>query len=285
MSSPTTFEELAAQGERVDVATGVALLARDVYGDVDPASLLRNFDAFAAPLVDRGLAHRSLRDQHAAISDRVFVELGFHGNEDDYYDPKNSLLPDVLERRVGIPISLALVYCEVAKRAHVRARGVPFPGHFLVRLDAGPAHDGSEPPLFVDPFFRGRILDQAALEGLLARVAGQAGAKPEMRPEYLAPASPRAILLRWLHNLRATYLSRGQLPAALLVVDRIVTLSPDEVAPLRDRGLLAAKLGANEAARADLTRVVELEPKGAQADEARAVLGTLTSPKASKSLN
>ena len=204
MPSPTSFEELAAQGESVDVATGVALLARDVYGDVDPSSLLRHFDAFAAPLVDRALGNRPLRDQHAAITDRLFGELGFHGNEDDYYDPKNSLLPDVIERRMGIPISLSLVYCEVAKRAHVRARGVPFPGHFLVRLDAGPEHDGSEPPLFVDPFFRGRILDRAALEALLARVAGQAGAKPEMRPEYLAPASPRAILLRWLHNLRAT---------------------------------------------------------------------------------
>lgn len=285
MASPTSFEELAAQGENVDVATGVALLARDVYGDVDPASLLRHFDVLAAPLVDRGLADRSLAEQHAAIAERLFVELGFRGNEDDYYDPKNSLLPDVLERRLGIPISLALVYCEVAKRAHVRARGVPFPGHFLVRLDAGPTHDGSEPPLFVDPFFRGRVLDEAGLAALLAKVAGQAGAKPEMKPEYLAPAHPRAILLRWLHNLRSTYLSRGQLPAALLVVDRIVTLSPDEVAPLRDRGLLAAKLGANEAARADLTRVVELSPTGAQADEARAVLDALTSPKASKSLN
>lgn len=283
--SPTTFEELAAQGEGIDVATGVALLSRDVYGDVEPSSLLRHFDAFAAPLADRGLGDLPLREQHAAIAERLFVELGFHGNEEDYYDPKNSLLSDVLERRVGIPISLALVYCEVARRAHVRARGVPFPGHFLVRLDAGPDHDGSEPPLFIDPFFGGRILDPPALEALLARVAGQAGAKPSMRPEYLAPATPRAILLRWLHNLRATYLSRGQLPAALLVVDRIVTLSPDEVAPLRDRGLLAAKLGANEAARADLTRVVELEPRGPQADEARAVLGTLASGRTSKSLN
>ncbi len=283
---PGTFEELAAQGEEVDVATGVALLARDVYGDVDPASLLRHFDDFAAPLVARGLEKLPLREQHEAIAQRLFVELDFHGNEADYYDPKNSLLPDVIERRTGIPISLALVYCEVAKRVSVRARGVPFPGHFLVRLDGGPERDGREPPLFVDPFFRGRVLDARALDLLLARVAGQAGAKPEMKPEYLTPASPRAMLLRWLHNLRATYLSRGQLPAALLVVDRIVTLSPDEIAPLRDRGLLAAKLGANEAARADLERVVALDPSGAQGKEARDLLEKLPAKTATKgSLN
>jgi regulator of sirC expression with transglutaminase-like and TPR domain len=278
-----TFEQLAAQGDDVDVAMGVALLARDVYGDVEPASLLRHFDAFAAPLVARGLANLPLREQHEALAQRLFIELDFHGNEEDYYDPKNSLLPDVIERRMGIPISLALVYCEVAKRASVRARGVPFPGHFLVRLDGGPERDGREPPLFVDPFFRGRVLDGPALEALLARVAGQSGAKPEMKPEYLAPAAPRAILLRWLHNLRATYLSRGQLPAALLVVDRIVTLSPDEIAPLRDRGLLAAKLGANEAARADLERVATMDPNGAIGQEAKTVLGKLPATTKTKS--
>ncbi len=278
-----SFEELAAMGDRVDVAACVALLARDVYADVDPASLLRHFDAFAAPLVARGISRLSLREQHAAIAERLFVELDFRGNEEDYYDPKNSLLPDVLQRRIGIPISLALVYCEVAKRAHVRARGVPFPGHFLVRLDGGPEASGREPPLFIDPFFRGRVLDERALAALLERVAGQAGTKPSMRPEYLTPASPRAILLRWLHNLRATYLSRGQLPSALLVIDRIVTLSPNDAAPLRDRGLLAAKLGANEAARADLGRVLELDPDGAQAAETRDVLAKLGASK--KSLN
>ncbi|CAN5517528.1 hypothetical protein BH09MYX1_BH09MYX1_00710 [soil metagenome] len=229
--------------------------------------------------MERDIASLSLREQHDAIAERLFVELGFHGNEEDYYDPKNSLLPDVIERRVGIPISLALVYCEVAKRASVRARGVPFPGHFLVRLDGGPERDGVEAPLFVDPFFRGRVLDAGAMEALLGRVAGQANAKPEMKAAYLEPATPRAILLRWLHNLRATYLSRNQLPAALLVVDRIVTLSPDDVAPLRDRGLLAAKLGATEAARADLTRVVDLDPHGSQGNEAREMLTKLETKK------
>ena len=100
-AEPGTFEQLAAQGENVDVAIGVALLARDVYGDVDPTSLLRHFDAFAAPLVALGLEKLPLREQHEAIAQRLFIELDFHGNEDDYYDPKNSLLPDVIERRPG----------------------------------------------------------------------------------------------------------------------------------------------------------------------------------------
>jgi regulator of sirC expression with transglutaminase-like and TPR domain len=276
---PSTFDELAGQGESLDVALGVALLARDVYGDLAPQDLLARFDELAKPLVGQRLGQRPLHQQADALGAHLYVHLGFSGNEDDYYDPKNSLLPDVLERRRGIPISLALVYCEVARRVGVRARGVGFPGHFLVRLDCGPERDGQEDPIFIDPFFGGRVLDEAALAALLGRVAGQAHAAPVMRPDMLAPIAPRPMLLRWLHNLRSVYLARNELSRALLVVDRIAALSPGEAGPLRDRGLLAAKLGATTAAREDLERVVLLDPSGEHGREAKAALARLGEPK------
>jgi len=277
--APSTFDELAAQGDSLDVALGVALLARDVYGDLSTDDLLARFDDLAKPLVGQRLAHRPLHEQADALGAHLYVHLGFTGNEDDYYDPKNSLLPDVLERRRGIPISLALVYCEVARRVGVRARGVGFPGHFLVRLDCGPERDGQEAPIFVDPFFGGRILDEAALSALLGRVAGQAQAQAVMRPDMLDPIAPRPMLLRWLHNLRSVYLARNELTRALLVVDRIASLSPGEAGPLRDRGLLAAKLGATASAREDLERVVLLDPNGEHGREAKAALTRLGEPK------
>src|SRR5215472_12591532 len=150
----------------------------------------------AAPLATAGLASLTAEAQASALSRLVYEDLEFRGNDQEYYDPRNSLLPDVLDRKLGIPITLALVYCEVARRAGVRARGVSFPGHFLVRVDP-PGHD--EAPVAVDPFFGGRILDAPALQKLLER------AFPSQKlslAEHLAPAAPRAMLVRMLINLK-----------------------------------------------------------------------------------
>lgn len=148
MVKPETFEHLAASGDDLDVALGAALIAKDAYGALDTAQLLARFDTLASPLVALDLGHASAREAALAISRYLYETLGFTGNESEYYDPRNSLLPDVLDRRRGIPISLALVYCEVARRAGVRADGVTFPGHFLVRVIAA---GGDE--VLVDPFF------------------------------------------------------------------------------------------------------------------------------------
>ena len=189
-------------------------------------------------------------------------------------------MPDVLERKTGIPISLALIYCEVAKRAGVDAAGVGFPGHFLVRIERNAAA-GEEPgALLVDPFFGGQVLDHDALLKLLRRAAGP---KETLRPEYLAAASPRAILVRMLANLKSVHLARGDHARAHLALDRIVSLTPGSAPALRERGLIAAKLGATEAARADLTRVLELDPAGEGAAALRAQLAALSAK--SKPLN
>lgn len=262
-----TFEQLAAS-DVPDVALGAALIARDTYANLDVDKLLARFDELAAPLAPADLRSKHAREVAETISHHLYETLGFSGNESDYYDPRNSLLPDVLDRRSGIPISLALVYCEVARRAGVRAEGVAFPGHFLVRVFGA---ERSE--VLVDPFYRGRVLDDAALSTLLERVAGQASVKDaRVTAEMTAAATPRAFLSRWLLNLRGVYLTRGDLPRAMLAVDRLVSLNPNDRGLIRDRGLLAARLGITAQAREDLARALALDPSS---EEIRAELAKL----------
>jgi len=268
--SPVTFEELAAlPDERLDVATGAALIARDAYPRIDPVTLLARLDAIAAPLAAGGIGALAPREQARRVSEHLYDALGFRGNEGDYYDPRNSFLPDVLDRKLGIPISLALVYCEIARRAGVRARGVGFPGHFLVRVD-GP--DGDDEPHAVDPFHGGRLLGRPELQALLHRAAPTQKLDPA---QHLVPATARATLVRMLINLKWVYTTRGDLARALLALDRIILLSPDSTAALRERGLLAARLGSVEGARADLSRLLELAPEAPDAESIRRQLTEL----------
>ncbi len=268
--TPTSFEQLAAlPDECIDVAAGAALIARDTYATLDVARLMSRFDEMAAPLMSRTLSILSPVEQADTVSRYLFEQLGFRGNDQDYYDPKNSLLPDVLDRKLGIPITLALVYCEVARRAGVRARGVSFPGHFLVRVDPAGRDDM---PVAVDPFFGGRRLDESALQKLLERASSTQKFSVE---EHLAPASARTLLVRMLINLKWIHATRGDFARALLALDRIISLTPDSVPALRERGLLAARLGSVEAARADLSRLLELVPQAADAGSIRRQLEEL----------
>jgi regulator of sirC expression with transglutaminase-like and TPR domain len=278
-----TFEQLAAQkDDDIDVVLGASLVARDVYGGLDVGALLTKLDELAAPLVSLNLASRSADEQAIEIGHYLYEVLGFRGNESEYYDPKNSLLPDVLLRRLGIPITLALVYCEVAKRVGVVARGVSFPGHFLVRIDPSRVDPPDTKPLFVDPFFGGRVLDETSLERLLRRSTSP---NESLKAEHLSPASPRTILVRMLINLKWIYMTRGDLARALLALDRILSLTPENAAALRERGMLAARLGAVEAARADLTRLLEVNPDLADANMIRARIEELRIKASKRALN
>jgi regulator of sirC expression with transglutaminase-like and TPR domain len=270
--APVSIEELAKTcDDEIDVARGAALIARDAYPKLDVDALLARFDELAAPLVPLDLGQRSADEQVRLVSEHIYVTLGFAGNETDYYDPKNSLLPDVIERRLGIPISLALVYVEIARRCGVVARGVGFPGHFLVRVDTAEAT-----PVFVDPFFGGRALDRPALQRLLRRSNAPERAVTD---DLLVPAASRSILTRMLVNLKWIYATRGDLARALLALDRLVSLTPDSVAALRERASLSARLGAVEAARADLFRLLELQPDAPDAGQLRAKLDELGAAK------
>jgi regulator of sirC expression with transglutaminase-like and TPR domain len=167
-----------------------------------------------------------------AISDCLFDRLGFHGNTGDYYDPRNSFLCDVLDRRCGIPISLSVLYLEVSRRLGVLSQGVNFPGHFLVRVAIEDAW------LFVDPFSGGRALAPADLEALLRRTTTPDAV---LEPGVIAAATKRQIVARMLVNLAGIYGRNGDLPRSLDVLERLAVLEPNnprisrDLAQLRER--------------------------------------------------
>jgi len=160
-----------------------------------------------------------------AISDCLFGRLGFSGNTGDYYDPRNSFLCDVLDRRTGIPISLSVLYLEVSRRIGVLAQGVNFPGHFLVRVAIEDAW------LFVDPFSGGRTLGPADLEALLRKTTTPDAV---LEPSVIAAATKRQILARMLINLAGIYGRNGDLPRSLDVLERLAVLEPNNPRISRD---------------------------------------------------
>ncbi len=246
---------------------GAALVARDAHPDLDVRGVLTALDQLAAPLIARRLHLDPVEQAAAAVAHHVYGVHGFRGNEDDYSDPRNSHIDDVLQRRLGIPITLAIVLVSVARRAGVSAHGISFPGHFLVRFER--PHGG---PLVVDPFHGGRAMNSAELTRLLRHTGGP---DATLQLKHLEPASTRATLVRVLTNLKNAHMGRGDFPRALLAATRIASLMPGESWPVRDRGVLQAQLGAHAGARDDLVRYLELAPTAADAPRIRELLSRL----------
>jgi regulator of sirC expression with transglutaminase-like and TPR domain len=223
------FQTLARlPDERIDVLTGALLIARDAYPTLRVDVARAEVEDLAGPLGQLGGLDAEI--QADRVSDHLFGACGFRGNTDDYYDPRNSFLNDVLERRLGIPITLSVLYVEVARRAGVTAHGIGFPGHFLVRVERE-----SGPPLVVDPFVGGRIVGRSMLDSM----ARDAPAARRLARSLIAPASPRDVLSRMLANLKAVYAAQGDVARVLVVTSRILELLPDLPSELRDRGRLA----------------------------------------------
>lgn len=168
-----------------------------------------------------------------AISDYLFDRLGFYGNTDDYYDPRNSFLTDVLDRKTGIPISLSVLYLEVARRVGVIAQGVNFPGHFLVRVAIEDAW------LFIDPFTGGKSLTPADLENLLRKTTTPDAV---LEPSVIAAATKRQIVARMLVNLAGIYGRNGDLPRSLDVLERLAILEPQNPRIARDLAQLRQRV-------------------------------------------
>ena len=206
---------MAAGCDEIDLAQMALLIAAAEYPDLDVKEELRALDSLAAG------ASRSLgqeRDPLAranALSEYLFDEVGFRGNREDYYDPRNSFLNEVLSRRLGIPITLSLIYIEVGKRLGVPLVGVGMPGHFLVRIGSG------QEDVMIDPFHRGILLSEKECAQRLQEVAG---ATVPWDRSYLAPVSNRELIERLLRNLRGIYLRRHDEPRALRATEWLLTL-------------------------------------------------------------
>jgi regulator of sirC expression with transglutaminase-like and TPR domain len=214
----TLFAHTCARPEaELDLAEAALLVSEAEYPGLDVAGYIAHLDDLghrARASVTRGGGSDEARLERAV---RFVYEIeGFRGNAEDYYDPRNSFLSDVLDRRTGIPITLAVVLTEVCRRAGVEARGVSFPGHFLVRSDT------PRGMVLIDPF-SGSSLGRDELRALFARATGESGEPP---PHLLDPATKAQILVRMLNNLRGIYESRGDTARLVGVLERIQVLAP-----------------------------------------------------------
>jgi regulator of sirC expression with transglutaminase-like and TPR domain len=203
-------------------------------------------------------------DRLPLLVEYLACEIGFHGNHEDYYDRRNSYLNDVLDRRVGIPITLAIVYITVGRQVGIDIHGVGFPGHFLA-VAPGP------PRTIIDPF-QGIALDEASCAERLRAVAGPSAALSE---DVLAPAAPRQIVARVLGNLKLIHFRAQEFEQALSCSERILLAQPDHPSELRDRAVLYLQLECFDAARSDLERFLALAPDDASAGIVRRQLAEL----------
>lgn len=249
----------------IELARAALLLAAEEYPQLVPELYLRRLDLLAERVFDR------LSDETAPlivlqeISRVLFEEEQFRGNSEAYYDPRNSFLNDVLDRRLGIPLTLGIVVLEVGWRLKLPLEGVNFPGHFLVR------HPGEAFRLLIDPFQRGEIRFEDQAQELLDRVYG---GTVELKPDYLAAASRRDILVRLLANLKNVYLNARDEARALAAVERMLILRP-LLEERRDRGMLLARVGRVDEAVTDLRHYLEEAPDAPDAERVRMLLEEL----------
>ncbi|HEU0153211.1 MAG TPA: SirB1 family protein [Arenimonas sp.] len=242
------------------------LIARDEYPDLDAAGYAAQVDTYAAALRPQLEQDIDLPARLTAINRYLFEEIGFAGNNVQYDDPRNSYMNQVVDRKLGIPISLAVIQMEVTRRLGMPLDGISFPGHFLVRL---PVDDGI---LVLDPYNKGRPVSAEELrERASPHLGGQAPDDQQLL-QILAPASHRMILMRMLRNLKGLYLERGDWERVARSADRLLKLSPDTAEALRDRGLAYRELGYAKGAREDLARYLQLLPEAEDLDAVRTAL-------------
>ena len=259
-------DAVAPERVKIDLAEAALLCAQDTYPDLDIRSELDSLESLAAKLRNRLPADFSVTHRLVALNNYLFRELGFSGNMDEYYDPRNSFLNDVLARKTGIPITLSILYLEVGQRLGLKLKGVSFPGHFLVKVRV----TGGE--LVLDPYAGGRSLSEEELRERLAQFTDKDTAKELPLEDFLETASPRQILARLLRNLKAIYLEAKDFDKALGVMNRLVILLPDVPEERRDRGLVFARLECPRAAQEDLSHYATERP---QADDTEQIAAQL----------
>lgn len=262
------FKQLIDQPESdIPLAEAALWISAEARPEVDVAHSLHEIDQLAHRIASGMDGSESPLAQVELLNQGFFEREGFGGNEADYANSNNSFLDSVLETRKGIPITLSILYMEVAKRLKIPAKGVGFPGHFLVKIEK----DGAE--ILVDPFFR-RILNQDDCEDLLRRVAGD---EASLTPEMLQPTPNREILQRVLRNLKLLYIRDKGFEDALACSDRIVDLAGDNLSELRDRGLLYRELECAAPALEDLERYMAFWPQNPDAEILSGIIEELRS--------
>ncbi len=239
----------------IPLTEAALLIASHRYPDLDVRHYLDVIDEFGSALAARVDADSRPAERVVALNQYLFDELGFAPNAEDYYDPRNSFLNQVVDRRSGIPITLSLVYMAVANHVGLAFNGVCYPGRFLVKCELP---DGI---IVLDPFSKGQSLGISDLQSRLREARGGEVSRAIVAG-LLVAASKRQILLRMLRNLKAIYLRRHDLDNALAIMDWIVVADPGHAAEVRDRGMVYQELECFRAAMSDFERYLELDPDG-----------------------
>ena len=233
--------------EEINLAEAALLIARTEYPALDLPPQLARLDRMAAQVVAD--PEGSCLGNVVALNEYLFEREKFSGNEEEYDDPRNSFLNDVLERKKGLPITLSLVYMELAKRCGLPIVGVSFPGHFLVKYLTGPGE------IIIDPFNQGSILSRQDCEEQLKKNFGEGA---ELRPDFLVAATTKQILARMLNNLKGSYFRHRDFPRVLTMIEMGLAIDPGSKEELRDRGMVYLLMGRYPEARADLAAYAAL---------------------------
>jgi regulator of sirC expression with transglutaminase-like and TPR domain len=249
-----------------DLAEAALLVAHEEYPDLDVPRYLSRLDLMGEELRERLLEEPVPERAVMALNRYLFHEQGFKGNTSEYYDPRNSYLNDVLDRRVGIPITLSTVYIEVASRAGLEVEGVGLPGHFIVRVRT-PVRG-----FLIDPFHCGALLSEQECQDRLDRIFG---GKVKMEARHLVGCGRKAMLERMLQNLKSIYVKQGDLGRALRAVGQLLELDPGSATEIRDRGTIYAALDCYALAARDFETYLERVPKSPRAGELAAKVAAL----------
>lgn len=241
----------------VNLAEAALLIAQDEYPDLDRRAYLDRLDGMGLVARERIIDPSDPLPAIRVMNEYLFGEMGFRGNTGSYYDPRNSFLNEVLDRRTGIPITLSVVYMEVGWRIGLEIEGVGLPGHFIVRCRRGGDH------IFIDPFNEGAVLTE---EDCGRKVREMYGNDLPFQRDFLSVVTKRQILARILNNLKGIYFTSKNYGRALAAVDCILAIMPDSAGDVRDRGVIYYKLEAYSRAIADLERYLRMAPKAADAE-------------------
>ncbi len=252
--------------EAVDLGYAALTIGLSVNPHLDIPAYLQRIDQLAREVAERRDPAGDVYHSLAALNHVLFRQHGFDGNRDDYYDPRNSFLSEVLDRKIGIPITLCVLYMEVARRISVPVEGIGFPGHFLVKCSAG------EEAIFIDPFHRGEVKITEDLGQMLEKLYGR---KVALRPQFLEAAGKKQILKRMLVNLKAIYLRNNSVGEALSIFDHLIILDPAGAEEIRDRGSLYLHMGCFRQAREDFDAYLRLAPNAHDAEMVREQIASL----------
>ncbi len=252
------------EDERIDLARAALAIARTEYPQLDPDSYLARLQGLAQRVRARLTRNPAPPETIASLNTVLFEEEHFRGNVADYYDPRNSFLNEVLDRKLGIPITLALVYEEVARRIGLPLFGVGMPGHFLLKH-----YDVDGGQVILDPFHGGALLTPQECQQRLDQIySGQM----QLQPEFLSSVSRRRWLTRLLNNLKTIYLSGRNFRKALVMADLILAIYPRSPEDVKQRAALRYNLGQMRNALLDFEDYLKMLPEASDADDIRAVI-------------